>query len=88
MMDIGSLAGDPCSTATAINTLAQIVGTSRDCKTFFSHAFLWEHGSMIDLDSFLPANSTLQQLVIAMNINDRGVIYGAGVPQGSTASGC
>ena len=37
---------------------------------------------MIDLNSFITADSSLRQLVIAMNINDRGVIYGVGVPAG------
>jgi probable HAF family extracellular repeat protein len=81
MTDLGAVSGDPCSVATAINSSGQIVGTSTDCSHSL-HAFLWEDGSMIDLNSFLTANSSLQQLVIAMNINDRGVIYGAGVPAG------
>ena len=37
---------------------------------------------MVDLNSFVPANSSLRQLVIAMNINDQGVIYGVSVPAG------
>jgi len=81
MIDLGTRSGDPCSVATAINTWGQVVGTSTDCRASL-HAFMWEDGSMVDLNSFLPPNSSLQQLVIAMNINDRGVIYGAGVPPG------
>jgi hypothetical protein len=37
---------------------------------------------MVDLNSFVTANSSLRPLVIAMNINDAGVIYGVGVPAG------
>ena len=81
MIDLGTQSGDPCSVATAINSSEQIVGTSSNCHDSL-HAFLWEDGSMVDLNSFLPANSSLRRLVIAMNINDRGVIYGAGVPAG------
>jgi probable HAF family extracellular repeat protein len=79
MIDLGTQSGDPCSVATAINSSGQVVGTSTSCGQSL-HAFLWEDGTMIDLNSFIPANFSLRQLVIAMNINDRGVIYGVGVP--------
>ena len=45
----------------------------------FRHAFLWENGAMIDLNSLIPSNSSLE-LVAAENINDRGEIVGVGVP--------
>lgn len=81
MIDLGTQSGDPCSFATAINSSGQVVGASTSCPGS-KHAFLWEDGKMIDLNSFVTAHSTLRQLVIAMNINDAGVIYGVGVPAG------
>ena len=47
-----------------------------------SHAFLWEDGQIIDLNIFNRPDSGLQQLLLAMNINDRGEIDGLGVPPG------
>jgi probable HAF family extracellular repeat protein len=82
MIDLGTQSGDPCSLATAINSSGQVVGTSTACPGS-RHAFLWEDGSMLDLNSLVTANSSLRQLVIAMNINDAGVIYGIGVPAGA-----
>jgi probable HAF family extracellular repeat protein len=81
MIDLGTQDGDPCSLATAINSSGQVVGASTSCPGS-QHAFLWEDGEMVDLNSFVTANSSLRQLVIAMNINDGGVIYGVGVPAG------
>lgn len=43
---------------------------------------MWENGRLIDLNTFVPAGSSLQQLVGAFNINDRGEIVGLGVPPG------
>ena len=83
MTNLGTLYNDPCSNATGINSRGQIVGTSDapDC-TFGLHAFLWENGSMTDLNAFLPPGASLQQLTVAFYINDRGEIGGIGVPPG------
>jgi hypothetical protein len=47
-----------------------------------SHAFLWENGQLIDLNIFNYQGSGLDQLLLAMNINDSGEIDGLGVPPG------
>jgi probable HAF family extracellular repeat protein len=81
MTDLGTVTGDPCSNATSINENRQVVGNSSDCVNPL-HAFLWENGGpMVDLDSLIPANSSLQ-LVNAEDINEQGEIAGLGVPAG------
>jgi len=80
--DLGKVPGDCFSRALAINASAQIVGNSFSCVTGnFHHAFLWENGSIIDLNDMIPAGSSLQ-LVGSSDINDRGEIAGVGVPPG------
>jgi probable HAF family extracellular repeat protein len=83
MTDLGSLGTD--SAASAINSKGQVVGDySRIGVTMppFRHSFLWEKsGPMIDLNTLIPANSSLE-LVEANEINDRGEIVGVGVPAG------
>ena len=81
MKDLGTVGNDGCSEALAVNSEGQTVGQSFSCDFSTVRAFLWEHGSMIDLNTLIPPNSSLQ-LVFAGNINDRGVIVGAGVPAG------
>jgi probable HAF family extracellular repeat protein len=79
LADLGTLGTN--SQAFAINSEGQIVGRSKvQSKTF--HAFLWEKGGpMIDLNTLIPANSSLQ-LEEAFDINDRGEISGLGAPPG------
>jgi len=81
MTDLGTMQGDPCSNATAINEERQVVGSSSDCVNPL-RAFLWEKGGpMVDLNTLIPPNSSLQ-LTNAENINERGEIAGTGVPAG------
>jgi probable HAF family extracellular repeat protein len=83
--DLGFLAGDCYSEAWSINNRGQVGGVSVSCDGNVWRAFLWEDGSMIDLNSVIPAGSNLQ-LVYAVGINDRGEIAGNGVlPGASTA---
>ena len=79
--DLGHL-NDCESLAFAINSNGQVVGGTFSCADgSHSHAFLWEDGTMVDLDTLVPAGSPLQ-LVEAATINDRGEIAGNGAPQG------
>jgi probable HAF family extracellular repeat protein len=78
--DLGTVGDDPCSFAYAVNDESQVVGLSSpsDCVYFdVSRPFLWEHGSMVDLNNLIPKNSPLQ-LVYAFTINHRGEIAGNG----------
>jgi len=80
--DLGTVDGDPCSAAYAINSSAQVVGVSATCDfSTVRHAFLWENGSIVDLDSLIPPDSGLQ-LTLPEAINDRGEIAGNGTPSG------
>lgn len=83
--DLGTLHGDPCSEAGAINSKGQVVGASQSAAggcNFFTSAFLWEHGGpSVDLNILVPAGSPLQ-LTGAFWINNRGEITGRGVLAG------
>src|SRR5215472_12273523 len=96
-MDLGHLAGDCYSRAWGINSRGQVVGNSLLCEhskslqeiTPFHHAFLWEDGNLVDLNSLIPPSSPLELVgmgllsyVLVPNINDRGEIVGIGVPPG------
>jgi probable HAF family extracellular repeat protein len=79
--DLGTLAGDCFSEAVAINSKGQVVGYSFSCASMIQRSFLWENGSMVDLNTLIPPNSNLQ-LVETLAINDRGGIAGDGLPPG------
>jgi probable HAF family extracellular repeat protein len=80
MTDLGTVDHDLCAFAWAINDKTQIVGISSgsDCVNFnSSRPFLWENGSMVDLNTLVPPNSPLH-LFYAYTINNRGEIAGNG----------
>jgi probable HAF family extracellular repeat protein len=80
--DLGSVDGDGCSWAWGLNSRDQVVGISNPyCDFTVARAFLWDHGTMVDLNTLVPADSTLH-LVYAEAINDAGEIVGIGVPPG------
>lgn len=90
IQDLETVAGDRCSGTSSINSIGQIVGVSWAEEGFCftppsavtaQHAVLWEAGSLFDLNSEIPAGSSLQ-LVTAVDINDRGEIAGIGLPPG------
>jgi len=83
MTDLGTVGGDPCSVAKAINIKDQVVGDSLSLYNCLnngdaSRAFLWQDGSIFDLNALIPPGSPLY-LVHPQNINDRGEIAGDGV---------
>ena len=81
MKDLGTLPGDYYSVGYAINDLGQIVGQScdanRNCR-----AFLWQNGTMTDLNTRIAAGGALY-LYLAAAIDDLGVITGYAVDKSS-----
>lgn len=57
------------------------MGTSVGCDSSTFRAFLWENGSLFDLNTQIPDNSSLQ-LAWPLAIDAKGEISGVGVPPG------
>ncbi|HZD30859.1 MAG TPA: hypothetical protein VE779_04280 [Candidatus Angelobacter sp.] len=76
MEDLGTLPGHVASTASGINDDGTVVGLSFDAN-FNGHAFIWQHGTMSDLNNLAP-NSPMY-LFSACGINAQGEIAGLGV---------
>ena len=79
--DLGLPAGDCLGNAIAINSMRQVVGNAYPCNGNFRDAFLWDDGTMYNLNDLIPPSSALH-LVTGFSINDRGEIAGWGVPSG------
>lgn len=80
--DLGTVDGDGCSWAWGLNSRDQVVGISSTfCDFSVARAFLWDRGTMVDLNTLIPSDSALH-LVYAEAINDAGMIAGIGVPPG------
>lgn len=73
MQDLGTLPGSVSSFAAGTNNAGQIVGGSNDPNG--ARAFLIQDGIISDLNTFLPARSTLF-LILAFDINSHGQIVG------------
>ena len=75
MQDLGTLPGDAKSQAYAVNDSGLIVGLSCiDEACGNTRAFVWQDGTMTDLNSLVPKGSPY--LVYANDVDDRGVITG------------
>jgi len=78
-VDLGVLGQDSCSEPWGINNFRQIVGVSNECAGESSHrAFLWQNGSMYDLNALVENSSDLY-LYLASYIDDRGEIVAQGM---------
>jgi probable HAF family extracellular repeat protein len=81
LKSLGMLGGR-WSSAKSINNLGRIVGNSDvDLDGIFSHAFLYESGSMLDLNDLIGPDSGWV-LESAIGINDAGQIAGNGLLNG------
>ncbi len=64
MTDLGDLyGGSAYAWAYSINNLGQVVGDSWQVSSSSAHAFLWQSGTMTDLDT-LPGGTFSQALAI------------------------
>jgi probable HAF family extracellular repeat protein len=75
---LGVLPGDAASFATSINSRGQVVGSTFDSSSNWSHGFIWQNGVMTDLNKLFPASSNLF-VISASNINESGQIAGMAV---------
>ena len=84
IFDLGTLGGSS-SVAYGINKAGQIVGFSTTPGDVATHAFLYQNGSMYDLNDLIPADSgwVLQS---ASAINDFGQIVGTGTLNGVSSA--
>ena len=83
MTDLGLLPGKSSSIAAGINNSGQIVGESFNGPGQDSSGFLYENGTMYDLNSLL-VNDPGYVVADAMGINDSGQIVGiADMPDGT-----
>jgi len=82
-LDLGTVPGDGCSWAWDLNSRDQVVGISLPfpCDFSIAHAFLWENGEMVDLNTLISPASDFT-VVYATGINEAGEIVGNGVPAG------
>ena len=80
IIDLGAVGQDASSFASSINSKAQVVGASEPSGLFdnSTRAFLWDKGSIRDLNALIPPRATLH-LQWAQDINDRGEITGSGL---------
>ena len=93
MTDLGVLYADTAGVAYSVNARDQAVGVTTPCNKVksddscegpFYDSFLWENGSMVDLQALLLPGSGISVScarcgIGAYNINDRGEIAGQGV---------
>lgn len=79
-VSLGSLGGN-FSNALGVNNSQQIVGDSTLSGESTQHAFLWEEGEMIDLNSLIAPESGWE-LISAFEINNNGDIIGIGTFNG------
>jgi probable HAF family extracellular repeat protein len=75
IQSISPIGSDTQSWAWGINAHDQVVGQSFNLSTGAARAFLYENGTLTDLNTLIQANSSLQ-LLLANDINDVGEIVG------------
>ena len=85
MQDLGTLPGDAISEALGVNSQNQIVGVSYASGFANPRAFLYQNGSMFDLNTLAPNSPVYLQ--VGGDINDEGVIAGQGCVPADCAAG-
>ena len=81
MQDLGTLSGDNISAGLGMNNLGDVAGASiagPDPLSGVPKAVVWHHGVITDLNTVVPADTSLF-LLTAFMINDAGRVVGFGV---------
>ncbi len=78
MNALGFLGTGDVSRAYSINDTGQIIGTSSTVGGTLNRPFLYDKGTMYDLNDLIPANSGWAFLQLAYDINEVGQIVGQG----------
>jgi probable HAF family extracellular repeat protein len=76
---LGTLDGDLASFALGLNDEGQVVGQSIGPEFSTFRAFLWDKGTMTDLNTLVVANPAKLYLLLAVSINSRKEITGLAV---------
>jgi hypothetical protein len=88
MLDLGLVNGDTAGTAYSVNSKDQVVGRTVQCAVIgpddgcdgpVFHAFLWDAGSIFDLQTLVAPNASGIIVNDVRNINESGEIVGLGV---------
>lgn len=79
VQELGALPGDESSRALAINGRGHVIGWSGAAEP--ARAFIWRAGVMTDLNALIRARSGWL-LLEASDLNDQGMIVGAGLKDG------
>jgi probable HAF family extracellular repeat protein len=78
LKNLGAVSGDSCGVAYVINSSEQIVGGADDCQGNNALAFIWENGSIEDLNRLVQSGPKAQ-LIVAVGLNDKGEIAAQGL---------
>jgi probable HAF family extracellular repeat protein len=79
MKGLGTLTGDLASFALGINDEGQVVGQSISPDFSTVRAFLWQNGSMIDVNTLVTSNPAKLHLLSGVSINSSKEITGLAV---------
>jgi probable HAF family extracellular repeat protein len=85
VIDLGTLDGDYASLGLGINDGGTVVGASLDAD-FNPRAFVWQHNSLIDMNTLLNENVGIY-LILAESVNNRGEVIGLGVTSAGEVHG-
>lgn len=87
MKSLGTLESSCASLPQSINSKQQVVGQAFFCDGSPQQAVLWQNGIVINLNSFVPADSDLA-LIEGNFVNERGEIVGTAVRANGEGRSC
>jgi probable HAF family extracellular repeat protein len=87
MKGLGTLEGDLASFALGVNDEGEVVGQSISPDFSMFRAFLWQHGSMTDINTLVTSNPAELYLLSGASINSRKEITGLAVDEAGVFHG-